>query len=93
MNPLIRRSDLTDPPRYYLLTRYAIKGNTIIASKKYDVTDDINEILFEAALEKSAADDLLAEVSADWEVGPGPFVVPMEVVNKVVNYLHKINEP
>jgi hypothetical protein len=45
MKPLIRRSDLSDPPRYYVLTRYRIDGNTVIASTKYDVTDQIEALL------------------------------------------------
>jgi hypothetical protein len=45
VKPLIRRSDLTDPPRYYLLTRYRIDGDTLIAFTKYDVTDQIEALL------------------------------------------------
>ena len=48
MKPLIRRSDLSKPSRYYLLTRYRIDGPSVVASTKYDVTDEIEPLLSEA---------------------------------------------
>jgi hypothetical protein len=57
MKPLIRRSDLTDPPRYYVLTRYHIDGPSVVASTKYEVTDQI-EALFPAAASSPAAPGL-----------------------------------
>ena len=42
MKPLIVRSDLTTPPRWYVLTRYSTRGNGVIcASIKYDVTEQM----------------------------------------------------
>jgi hypothetical protein len=60
MKPLIRRSDLSDPPRYYVLTRYRIDGNTVIASTKYDVTDQIEALLASGTGEPGLDVDLLA---------------------------------
>ena len=42
MTPLIVRSDLTKPPRWYVVTRYSSRGDgRIYASLKYDVTDQM----------------------------------------------------
>jgi hypothetical protein len=50
MKPLIRRSNLTDPPRYYCLTRYTIADNgNITAHAKFDVTDQIAPLIEQAA--------------------------------------------
>lgn len=54
MKPLIVESRLTKPSRWYVLTRYAFKpslvaanGNIVVASRKYDVTDQMERILRE----------------------------------------------
>ena len=47
MKPLVRRSSLTNPPRYYVVTRYRMDGDAVVATTKYDVTDQI-EALFPA---------------------------------------------
>ena len=41
MKPLIRRSDLTDPPQWYVITRYRQDAKGIVEATKYDVTDQI----------------------------------------------------
>jgi len=33
------------------------------------------------------ANELLREAVKGWEPGPGPFEVPLPVVNKIINYL------
>lgn len=38
--------------------------------------------------EEVSATDLLREAAKGWEPGPGPFTVPMETVNRIVNFLH-----
>ena len=50
MQPLILKSNLTKPPRWYVATRYIRKVSAsgmayINASKKYDVTDQMEAIL------------------------------------------------
>lgn len=45
MKPLIRMSNLTGTPQYYLLTRYRIDGRSVVASTKYDVTDQIEALI------------------------------------------------
>ena len=55
MEPIITKSELSRPPRWYVVTRYKVKekvGATtgekksfIVASKKYDVTEQIERIL------------------------------------------------
>ena len=55
MQPRILKSDLTKPPRWYVVTRYTVKHGInattgekqsyIVASKKYDVTDQMEAIL------------------------------------------------
>jgi hypothetical protein len=48
VKPLIRESNLTGTPTYYVITRYRVdpkRPNTIVATTKYDVTDQI-EALF-----------------------------------------------
>jgi hypothetical protein len=55
MNPRIMKSDLTNPPHWYIVTRYTEKSGInmvtgqesayIVASKKYDVTDQMEAIL------------------------------------------------
>ncbi len=55
MLPRIVKSELTNPPRWYVVTRYSarkgVDGITgedklfIVASKKYDVTDQMEAIL------------------------------------------------
>ncbi len=64
MKPLVMRSDLTDPPRYYVVTRYSEKEGVSVAGKnagekaryliaqtKYDVTEQVNGLI-EAAIAK-----------------------------------------
>lgn len=49
MKPLVKRSDLTDPPRYYVLTRYTIADNgNVTAHAKFDVTDQVTALVNEA---------------------------------------------
>jgi hypothetical protein len=52
--PRIVRSDLTKPPRWYVLTRYREKRGVnmdgddvsyLVATTKFDVTDQMDEIL------------------------------------------------
>ena len=55
MKPRIMKSELTKPPQWYVVTRYTEKRgiNTVtgeeyaylVASKKYDVTDQMEAIL------------------------------------------------
>lgn len=52
--------------------------------------DALDQALAEArAAERRATVDLLREVVAGWEPGPGPFVVPMPTVNKIINFLRR----
>ena len=46
MPPLIRRSGLSS--HWYLVTRYRIDGSSIVASTKYDVTDQMEHHIAEA---------------------------------------------
>jgi hypothetical protein len=58
VQPRIVKSELTDPPRWYVVTRYTEKRGIstvtgeehayIVASKKYDVTDQMEAILAQA---------------------------------------------
>ncbi len=58
MKPLVMRSDLSDPPRYYVVTRYrekegvAVAGKNagekrryIVAQTKYDVTEQVQGLI------------------------------------------------
>ena len=58
MKPLVMRSDLTDPPRYYVVTRYTEKEGVsvlgknagektryLVAQTKYDVTDQVQGLI------------------------------------------------
>lgn len=59
MKPLVMRSDLTNPPRYYVVTRYrekvgiAIDGETrsyLVTQTKYDVTEQVQGLIDAAIL-------------------------------------------
>ena len=65
MKPLVMRSDLTSPPRYYVVTRYTEKegisvaganagekSRYLVAQTKYDVTEQV-EALIESAVAKA----------------------------------------
>jgi len=67
MKPLVMRSDLTDPPRYYVVTRYSQKEGTaviganagerstyLVAQTKYDVTEQVQGLI-ESAVAKALA--------------------------------------
>jgi len=55
MQPRIVKSELTKPPRWYVVTRYTVRKGIstvhgeereyLVASKKYDVTDQMESIL------------------------------------------------
>ena len=46
MTPLILKSSLTKPPRWYVVTRYTLReGGTVVAHRKYDVTEQIEQII------------------------------------------------
>ena len=46
MNPRLTRSSWTG--QLYILTRYTIKDNVLVASRKYDVTEDFKRCIDEA---------------------------------------------
>jgi hypothetical protein len=51
MKPLIRKSGLSDPPRWYVVTRYREDPKhpgVIVATTKYDVTDQMEHHIKEA---------------------------------------------
>lgn len=65
MKPLVMRSDLTNPPRYYVVTRYTEKEGVsvlganagqksryLVAQTKYDVTEQVQGLI-DAAVYKS----------------------------------------
>ena len=65
MKPLVMRSDLTNPPRYYVVTRYrekealSVSGANagekcryLVAQTKYDVTEQVRGLI-EAAVEQA----------------------------------------
>jgi len=54
MKPLVMRSDLTQPPRYYVVTRYREKNGVdmngyprryLVAQTKYDVTEQVQALI------------------------------------------------
>lgn len=53
LKPLIRRSNLTDPPTYWALTKYTVrklgKVEVTDASEKWDVTDQVAPLIEQAA--------------------------------------------
>ncbi len=65
MKPLVMRSDLTNPPRYFVVTRYrekegisvcgkdaGAKSRYLVAQTKYDVTEQV-AALIESAVAKA----------------------------------------
>jgi hypothetical protein len=65
MKPLVMRSDLTDPPRYYVVTRYTEKEGVsvaganagkklryLVAQMKYDVTEQVQGLI-DSAIHKN----------------------------------------
>lgn len=50
---LILRSDLTSPPRYYATRAYTVlgdKGHIRVTGKKWDVTEQIEQLLRDATV-------------------------------------------
>ena len=60
MKPLIRPGGLSHS--WWLLTRYTVKGDAIVASTKYDITDQIDAIVASLTAERDALADQAYEL-------------------------------
>lgn len=70
MKPLIRPGGLSHS--WYLLTRYTVKDDAIVASTKYDITDQIDAIIEQATADQAKRLDRIeaaAEVLIDAWLG------------------------
>lgn len=73
-----------------LLVEWDEKLQAIMTNQNISHMPETYEELLFLKIETSP-DNLLKEVASSWEVGGGPFTVPIETVNKIINYLERKN--